>query len=58
MFDALIPDMFPLSRQVQIACYVSKAAAARISGIGAPSHGENESGFEELIARINKTAEF
>ena len=29
----LFPDMFPLSRQVQIACDVSKGAAARISGI-------------------------
>ena len=56
--DRLFPDMFPLSRQVQIACDVSKGAAARISGIEAPSHEDNESSFEELIARINKTIEF
>ena len=56
--DRLFPDMFPLSRQVQIACDVSKGAAARISGIEAPSHEDKESSFEELIARINKTIEF
>ena len=56
--DRLFPNMLPLSRQVQIACDVSKDAAARISGIEAPIHEDNESGFEELIARINKTIEF
>ena len=56
--DRLFPDMFPLSRQVQIACDVSKGAAARIPEIEAPSHEDNESSFEELIARINKTIEF
>ena len=56
--DRLFPDMFPLSRQVQIACDVSKGAAARISGIEAPSHEDSESSFEELIERINKTIEF
>ncbi|MBL4892278.1 MAG: DUF1993 domain-containing protein [Rhizobiaceae bacterium] len=56
--DRLFPDMLPLSRQVQIACDVSKGAAARISGIEAPSHEDTESSFEELIARISKTIEF
>ena len=56
--DRLFPDMFPLSRQVQIACDVSKGAAARISGIEAPSHEDSESSFEELIERINRTIEF
>lgn len=54
----LFPDMFPLSRQVQIACDVSKGAAARISGIDAPSFADNESSFEELQERISKTIEF
>ena len=56
--DRLFPTMPPLSRQVQIACDVSKGAAARISGIKAPSHEDSESSFEELIERINKTIEF
>lgn len=54
----LFPDMFPLSRQVQIACDVSKGAAARISGIEAPSFEDNESSFEELLERISKTIAF
>ena len=54
----LFPDMLPLSRQVQIACDVSKLAAARISGIEAPSFEDNESSFDELLSRINKTIEF
>ncbi len=54
----LFPDMFPLSRQVQIACDVVKGAAARISGVEAPSFEDNESSFEELQERISKTIEF
>lgn len=54
----LFPDMFPLSRQVQIACDVSKGAAARISGIEAPSFEDTESSFEELQERISKTIDF
>lgn len=54
----LFPDMLPLSRQVQIACDVSKRAGARLSGIEAPSHEDTESSFEELQERISKTIEF
>ncbi|MBL6906433.1 MAG: DUF1993 domain-containing protein, partial [Pseudomonadales bacterium] len=54
----LFPDMFPLSRQVQIACDVSKGAASRISGIEAPSFEDTESSFDELQERIKKTIEF
>jgi len=54
----LFPDMFPLSRQVQIACDVCKGAAARISGVEAPSHEDNEATFEELQERIDKTIGF
>ena len=54
----LFPDMLPLSRQVQIACDVSKGAAARFSGIDAPSHEDTETTFEQLQERIKKTIEF
>ena len=33
----IAPDMFPLSRQVQIACDFSKGAVARLSGRDVPS---------------------
>ena len=54
----LFPDMFPLSRQVQIACDVCKGAATRISGIEAPSFDDVESSFEQLQERIAKTIAF
>ena len=56
--NRLFPDMFPLSRQVQIACDVSKGAAARLSDIEAPSFEDTESSFEELQERISKTITF
>jgi hypothetical protein len=54
----LAPDMFPLSRQVQIACDVVKGASARLSGVEAPKHEDNETSFAELYTRISNTIEF
>jgi hypothetical protein len=54
----LYPDMFPLSRQVQIACDMSKGAAARMAGIEAPKHEDNEATLPELKHRIAKTLDF
>ncbi len=51
----LFPDMFPLTRQVQIATDNAKGAAARLAGLEPPKYEDNESSFSELIARINKT---
>ncbi len=54
----LFPDMFPLVRQVQIACDTAKAGAARLAEIEVPSHADVEQNFSELQARIKKTIEF
>ena len=54
----LSPDMFPLSRQVQIATDVVKGCAARLAGISVPSYEDNETTFIELQARIAKTKAF
>lgn len=54
----LAPDMFPLSRQVQIATDIVKGCAARLAGIEVPSYEDNEATFEELQARVAKTAAF
>lgn len=54
----LFPDMFPLSRQVQIASDTAKGAAARLAGMEPPSYEDNEKTFPELIARLDKTVEF
>ena len=54
----LYPDMFPLSRQVQIACDSAKGAVARLAGVEVPKHEDTEKTFEELRARIDKTLAF
>jgi uncharacterized protein len=54
----LAPDMFALSKQVQIACDVGKLGFARLSGIEAPKFADTETTFEELQARIAKTIDY
>jgi hypothetical protein len=54
----LAPDMFPLSRQVQIATDGVKGCAARLAGAEVPSYPDTEKTFAELQARITKTIEF
>jgi hypothetical protein len=51
----LAPDMFPLSRQVQIAGDIAKGCAARLSGAEPPKYEDNEKTLPELKARIEKT---
>lgn len=54
----LAPDMFPLSRQVQIACDAAKAGAARLAGIEVPAFEDVETTFPQLQERIAKTIKF
>ena len=54
----LFPDMFALTRQVQIASDAAKGAGARLAGIAVPSYPDEEKSFEELQARIARTIEF
>ena len=54
----LYPDMFPLTRQVQIACDTAKGAVARLAGVDIPKHDDVELTFAELKARIAKTVDF
>ena len=54
----LYPDMFPFSRQVQVACDVAKGVAARLAGVEVPRHEDTEQTFPELKARIAKTIAF
>jgi hypothetical protein len=51
----LYPDMFPLLRQVQIACDTAKGAAGRLAGVDVPKHEDTEVTFTDLKARIAKT---
>ena len=49
----LIPDMLPLTRQVQIACRFAEESAARLAGVEVPKAPENaEKTLAELRARI------
>ena len=56
--DRLFPDMFALTRQVQIASDAAKGAGARLAGVAVPSWPDEEKSFEELQARISKTVTF
>ena len=54
----LYPDMFPLTRQVQIACDTAKGAVARLAAVEIPKHEDTEQSFAELKGRIAKTLDF
>jgi len=54
----LYPDMFPMKRQVQVACDTVKGAVARLAGVDVPEHEDTEETFAELKARIEKTIAF
>jgi uncharacterized protein len=51
-------DMYPLTRQVQIATDMSKGCAARLAGLEIPNYEDTESTFDDLQARITKTIAF
>lgn len=51
----LYPDMFPLTRQVQIATDMAKGAVARLAGVEPERFEDTETTFAELVARIDKT---
>jgi len=54
----LAADMFPLAKQVQIACDQVKNGMARLAGVEPPKFDDNESTFAELQERIAKTIAF
>lgn len=54
----LYPDMFPLLRQVQVACDFAKGVSARLAGVEVPSFDDKEQSFADLQARIAKTLAF
>jgi uncharacterized protein len=51
----LAPDMFPLTRQVLIACDQAKNGLSRLAGVEPPRYEDNETTIDELKARIAKT---
>lgn len=54
----LAPDMFPLSRQIQIATDIARRGIARLAGLELPGSDDNERTFADFYARINNTIDF
>lgn len=54
----IFPDMFPLTRQVQIATDMVKGGAARLAGVEIPRYEDEETTFEELRERLARTVKF
>ncbi len=54
----LAPDMFTLTRQVQIGCDMIKGGAARLAGVDVPAFPDTETTIAELKTRIAKNLEF
>lgn len=54
----LYPDMFPLLRQVQVACDFAKGVSARLAAVDVPAFEDKEESFADLQARIAKTLAF
>ncbi len=54
----LAPDMFALTRQVQIASDTAKGCVARLAGVEVPSYPDDETTFPQLLARIERTVTF
>jgi hypothetical protein len=54
----LYPDMLPLSRQIQLACDFAAKSCARLSQSEVPSTPDTERTFDELKARLGKTADY
>lgn len=54
----LFPDMFPLAKQVQIACDQVKFGLARLASVEAPKFDDTESTLAQLKERIAKTIAF
>ena len=54
----LYPDMFPLTKQIQIGTDMVRLGIGRLAGIKAPSFKDNEVSFSDLQKRIQKTVTF
>jgi len=51
----LAPDMFALTRQIQIASDMAKNGTSRLAGVEPPKFEDNETSIDQLKARVAKT---
>ena len=54
----LAPDMFDLTRQIQVATDGARRGSARLAGVEPPSYEDNETTIAQLKERIAKTVAF
>jgi len=54
----LFPDMFPLGKQVQIACDFARGVSARLAGAEVPKYDDNEQTFDQLRGLIVRSIGF
>ncbi len=54
----LEPDMFALTRQVQVASDQAKNGSARLAGVEPPKYEDNETTIDQLKERLAKTVAF
>lgn len=54
----LAPDMLPFAKQIQIASDNAKGCVARLSGQEIPAWPDDETTFEQLRARLQRTLDF
>jgi hypothetical protein len=54
----LAPDMFALTRQVQVTCDQAKNGSARLTGVEPPKFEDNETTLDQLKERLAKTLAF
>jgi hypothetical protein len=54
----LFPDMFPLARQVQVACDFATSVSARLAGAEVPAYEVGDQTFADLQQRIAATLAF
>jgi uncharacterized protein len=54
----LAPDMFALTRQVQIATDIARGGMARLAGVEPPKEEDNEASFADLRARVQRTVDY
>jgi uncharacterized protein len=54
----LSPDMFALTRQVQVTCDQAKNGSARLAGVEPPVYEDNETTMAQLKERIARTVAY
>jgi uncharacterized protein len=54
----LYPNMFPLTKQVQIACDFARGISARLSGADVPTYEDKEKNFADLDRLLAQTLAF